>query len=48
MAPGNLGCPTDPGSAEALATAATRRSEWLRLYRDTWGFLTLVLRRTAD
>ncbi|GIF67802.1 SAM-dependent methyltransferase [Asanoa ishikariensis] len=39
--------PADPDSAEALATAATRRSEWLRGYRDTWGFLTLVLRRTA-
>lgn len=28
--------------------AATRRSEWLRSYRDTWGFVTLILRRTAD
>ncbi|MFF9479550.1 SAM-dependent methyltransferase [Streptomyces sp. NPDC014733] len=40
--------PDDPGSAEALATAHLRRSEWLRAYRDTWGFLTLVLRRTPD
>ncbi|MEU6272831.1 class I SAM-dependent methyltransferase [Streptomyces populi] len=36
----------DPDSAYVLTTAATRRSEWLRGYRDTWGFLSLVLRRT--
>ncbi|MBO0511277.1 SAM-dependent methyltransferase [Streptomyces beijiangensis] len=40
--------PADPDSAQALATAATRRSEWLRAYRDTWGFVTLILRRTSD
>lgn len=40
--------PADPDSAEALATAAIRRTEWLRIYRDTWGFVSLVLRRTAD
>ncbi|MFD9812003.1 SAM-dependent methyltransferase [Streptomyces sp. NPDC059080] len=40
--------PADPGSAQALTTAATRRSEWLRVYRDTWGFLTLVLRPAPD
>jgi SAM-dependent methyltransferase len=40
--------PADPDSAVALATAATRRSEWLRGYRDTWGFITLILRRTSD
>ncbi|MEU5474831.1 SAM-dependent methyltransferase [Streptomyces lydicus] len=38
----------DPDGPEALAMAATRRSEWLRSYRDTWGFVTLILRRTAD
>ncbi|SNT20257.1 hypothetical protein SAMN05216276_102858 [Streptosporangium subroseum] len=30
------------------ATATTRRSEWLRVYRDTWGFVSLVLRQTSD
>ncbi|MFD8690159.1 SAM-dependent methyltransferase [Streptomyces sp. NPDC059651] len=39
--------PADPESAEVLATAATRRTEWLRVYRETWGFVTLVLRPTA-
>ncbi|MET9886443.1 class I SAM-dependent methyltransferase [Streptomyces sp. NPDC006430] len=39
--------PADPNSSEALAVAATRRSEWLRTYRDTWGFVSLVLRRTS-
>ncbi|MGW2331192.1 SAM-dependent methyltransferase [Streptomyces sp. NPDC001700] len=38
--------PDDPDSSQALATAATRRSEWLRSYRDSFGFLCLVLRRT--
>ncbi|MER5274990.1 class I SAM-dependent methyltransferase [Streptomyces sp. NPDC002809] len=36
----------DPDSAEVLETAATRRTEWLRGYRESWGFVTLVLRRT--
>ncbi|MFJ6086753.1 SAM-dependent methyltransferase [Streptomyces sp. NPDC092369] len=40
--------PADPDSADVLATAGTRRSEWLRGYRDTWGFVSLILRRTAD
>ncbi|SNT62682.1 Methyltransferase domain-containing protein [Asanoa hainanensis] len=40
--------PDDPDSADALALAGIRRTEWLRTYRDTWGFLTLVLRRTVD
>ncbi|MEU3708595.1 SAM-dependent methyltransferase [Streptomyces catenulae] len=40
--------PDDPDSAAALATAHLRRTEWLRVYRDTWGFLTLVLRRGPD
>ncbi|WP_431899668.1 SAM-dependent methyltransferase [Nonomuraea sp. bgisy101] len=37
----------DPDSAEALAVATAHRSEWLRVYRDTWGFVTLILRPTA-
>lgn len=36
----------DPDSADALALADTRRDEWLRVYRDTFGFVCLVLRRT--
>jgi SAM-dependent methyltransferase len=40
--------PADPDSAQALAMATTRRSEWLRVYRDTWGFVSLVLRQTSD
>ncbi|MEU1433901.1 class I SAM-dependent methyltransferase [Streptomyces sp. NPDC005786] len=39
--------PADPGSAEALETAAVRRTEWLRVYRETRGFVTLVLRPTS-
>ncbi|RNG28256.1 SAM-dependent methyltransferase [Streptomyces botrytidirepellens] len=38
--------PDDPDSSQALSTAATRRSEWLRSYRDSFGFLCLVLRQT--
>ncbi|MFF3013104.1 SAM-dependent methyltransferase [Streptomyces sp. NPDC057939] len=37
--------PDDPDSPEALATATTRRGEWLRSYRDDFGFVCLVLRR---
>ncbi|MFF8911731.1 SAM-dependent methyltransferase, partial [Streptomyces olivaceoviridis] len=40
--------PTDPDSSHVLETADTRRSEWLRVYRDTWGFVCLVLRQTSD
>ena len=40
--------PADPDSSHVLATATTRRSEWLRVYRDTWGFVSLILRRTSD
>jgi SAM-dependent methyltransferase len=40
--------PSDPNSSHVLTTAATRRSEWLRVYRDTWGFVCLVLRQTPD
>ena len=38
--------PADPDSSHALTTATTRRSEWLRVYRDTWGFVSLILRQT--
>ncbi|MEX2973494.1 cyclopropane-fatty-acyl-phospholipid synthase family protein [Streptomyces sp. C184] len=40
--------PADPAGSHVLTTATTRRSEWLRVYRDTWGFVSLVLRRTPD
>lgn len=40
--------PADPDSSHVLETATTRRSEWLRVYRDTWGFVCLVLRQTSD
>lgn len=39
--------PHDPDSAQALAAATTHRDEWLRGYREAFGFVTLVLRRTA-
>ncbi|MFD8392903.1 SAM-dependent methyltransferase [Streptomyces sp. NPDC059680] len=38
--------PDDPDSAQVLETATARRTEWLRVYRDSFGFLSLVLRRT--
>jgi SAM-dependent methyltransferase len=38
----------DPDSSPVLAAATTHRSEWLRVYRGTWGFVCLVLRPTAD
>jgi SAM-dependent methyltransferase len=40
--------PADPDSSEVLENAALRRTEWLRGYRGTFGFLCLILRRTAD
>ncbi|WP_327281621.1 MULTISPECIES: class I SAM-dependent methyltransferase [unclassified Streptomyces] len=40
--------PADPDSPYVLKTATTRRSEWLHTYRDTFGFVSLVLRRTPD
>ncbi|MFF4836007.1 SAM-dependent methyltransferase [Streptomyces sp. NPDC001315] len=40
--------PTDPDSPQVLETATVRRSEWLRIYRDTWGFVCMVLRQTPD
>lgn len=39
--------PDHPDHDQALDAATTHRSEWLRVYRDTFGFVTLVLRRTA-
>ncbi|MEV5595605.1 class I SAM-dependent methyltransferase [Streptomyces sp. NPDC052496] len=38
--------PAGPERAEALAAADAHRREWLRGYRDSWGFVSLVLRRT--
>ncbi|MBO4252709.1 SAM-dependent methyltransferase [Streptomyces griseorubiginosus] len=40
--------PDDPDGPAVLRTAGTRRSEWLRGYRDTFGFVSLVLRRTQQ
>ncbi|MDH6135156.1 SAM-dependent methyltransferase [Kitasatospora sp. MAA4] len=39
--------PADPDSAQVRETAHTRYSEWLHAYRESWGFVTLVLRRTS-
>jgi hypothetical protein len=39
--------PDDPDASQALAAAAEHRTEWLRGYRDSFGFLTLVLRRSV-
>jgi cyclopropane fatty-acyl-phospholipid synthase-like methyltransferase len=36
--------PDDPAAAQALETSAIHRNEWLTVYRDSWGFITLVLR----
>ncbi|MFC1400297.1 MULTISPECIES: trans-aconitate 2-methyltransferase [Streptacidiphilus] len=38
--------PDDPDSAAALEAARVHREEWLRDYRRTFGFVSLVLRRT--
>jgi SAM-dependent methyltransferase len=38
----------DPDSAEILALATTRRSQWLHSYRECWGFVCLVLRQTPS
>ncbi|MFI7344405.1 SAM-dependent methyltransferase [Streptomyces sp. NPDC050085] len=40
--------PEHPDAAEALATAGQRREEWLRGYRESFGFVCLVLRRTHE
>lgn len=39
--------PDHPDSAQALETATARRAEWLRVYRDMFGFVSLVLRPTS-
>ncbi|MEU6343850.1 class I SAM-dependent methyltransferase [Streptomyces sp. NPDC046977] len=39
--------PTDPDSGQALDAAARHRTEWLHGYRGTFGFVTLLLRRTT-
>ncbi|MGH3728186.1 MAG: SAM-dependent methyltransferase [Micromonosporaceae bacterium] len=38
--------PDHPDSSQALDAAARHRSEWLTGYRDSFGFVCLVLRRT--
>ncbi|MEU7406967.1 methyltransferase domain-containing protein [Streptomyces sp. NPDC044948] len=38
--------PDDPDRAQVLETAGAHRESWLRGYRDTLGFLCLVLRPT--
>ncbi|MEW9337158.1 MULTISPECIES: SAM-dependent methyltransferase [Streptomyces] len=38
----------DPAGAQALETATAARSDWLHGYRDSFGFVCLVLRRTSD
>ncbi|MET8628230.1 class I SAM-dependent methyltransferase [Kitasatospora sp. NPDC004669] len=40
--------PDAPDSDEALALATARRAEWLTEYRDCFGFLSLVVRSTAE
>ncbi|MFG2717737.1 SAM-dependent methyltransferase [Streptomyces sp. NPDC048416] len=40
--------PDERDSAQALAAATTHRDEWLRGYRDVFGFVCLVLRPTSD
>ncbi|MFF2196768.1 SAM-dependent methyltransferase [Streptomyces sp. NPDC058157] len=40
--------PTHPDSPQVLTWSTTRRTEWLHTYRTTWGFTTLILRRTSD
>ncbi|MFE4633467.1 SAM-dependent methyltransferase [Streptomyces sp. NPDC056773] len=39
--------PDDPAAAQVLETATAARSDWLRGYRDSFGFVCLVLRRTS-
>ncbi|WP_037605188.1 SAM-dependent methyltransferase [Streptacidiphilus rugosus] len=40
--------PEDPEAAEVLALSSQRYRDWTRLYRDCWGFVTLILRRTPE
>ncbi|MCP9210422.1 SAM-dependent methyltransferase [Streptomyces sp. NEAU-Y11] len=46
MAAWALDHPDDPDGLQVLSTATIRRSEWLRSYRDSFGFVCLVLRQT--
>jgi SAM-dependent methyltransferase len=39
--------PGDPDSPQALTAATTHRGEWLRVYRDAFGFVCMVLRPTS-
>jgi SAM-dependent methyltransferase len=36
--------PHDPAASQVLEISAHHRDEWLNVYRDSWGFVTLVLR----
>ncbi|MGW1158596.1 SAM-dependent methyltransferase [Streptomyces sp. NPDC002519] len=38
----------DPDGADALQAATDHRTEWLRVYRDAFGFICLILRPTSD
>ncbi|MDJ1130468.1 SAM-dependent methyltransferase [Streptomyces iconiensis] len=40
--------PEHPDSAQALKAADVHREEWLHGYRDSFGFVSLVLRRTES
>ncbi|MCX5386655.1 cyclopropane-fatty-acyl-phospholipid synthase family protein [Streptomyces sp. NBC_00083] len=40
--------PADPDGAQALEAATLHRAQWLRTYRDSFGFVCLLLRRTAE
>ncbi|MFG2873917.1 SAM-dependent methyltransferase [Streptomyces sp. NPDC048337] len=40
--------PADPAAPQVLATANAQRSQWLHGYRDSFGFVCLVLRRTSQ
>ncbi|WP_314250095.1 SAM-dependent methyltransferase [Streptomyces kutzneri] len=43
-----LGHADEPAVAQALETATLARSQWLHGYRDSFGFVCLVLRQTPD
>ncbi|MFJ9648711.1 SAM-dependent methyltransferase [Streptomyces sp. NPDC101206] len=40
--------PADPAGRQALEAATDARSQWLHGYRDSFGFVCLVLRRTSE
>lgn len=40
--------PAHPAAAQALETANAARSEWLHGYRDSFGFVCMVLRQTSE